>query len=572
MYQKTKKRLTHRFILVATAVLFFFSCGSLSVFALDTDSSQKVGKEMVKREKDFEQKYWEHAASINREGFFNELSQADKIKIKEFFSLQSRPFADYQISFEAVQNTFLTGEEIKMNFDIKYFDKTLDYLVEVKRGCLSEISALKEKAKDSTAMDKVKALEEMNRFQEEIGPENFNNENPKEQCPPIDDFKLVEPKEVSVFAQIWRKDLSTENSPKGDYLVDEFYVKKGISLKNDSTSKIPFSWRAPNNLDAGKYYILVFLNQNERFTLEGLPAIAWDFGQRYDFNIEKNPAGKDVAKCPDIDKDNLKIGNTVFNFREPTPTIKAESGQINLEVPVKGISPEKGVTIHYGIYGWSQQSEEDLITQGDSSAISGSDGVAKFQIPVNISDQKQSLYHVKINFSDGECKSISNLRFVIEGRSRGQFDYLGFVSREDQKNYPYFCLRNKNWVGYFNGSVKISLLNEQGEAVSEFQRSGKLDTASRCFVLADNPIDQSRCFYLKGQIFDTQNNLVDSGESYSLCGAAANTINNHAASLMASETKNYFRWSIILAVCMLIVILGILSIYIKKKNENKQNQ
>lgn len=312
--------------------------------------------------------------------------------------------------------------------------------------------------------------------------------------------------DVGVFAQVWRKDDNQASSQKGDYLIDEFYLANNLNLNENEPQNINFKWQIPDQLKAGNYYIFFFINSGKRFNLSGTPLTAFDQAGTYDFIIKDSDAGSGV----ELDKNNIKIDDREYIYRQPAPEIEPKDGKITISLPIANLSPDsQKIKLTYTLYGWGQEDPADVIDTKQENKTLGAGEKTDLSFTFSPSETG-TVYNLEIKAISPSSMSTVNARFLTKGLNRGILRFLGQGKNEQGVMLPVFCLRNAAWTNLFHGKVKISGLSANGQSFFDFIKEGSMRPEDRCFAIKNtNWNNGGKITSLQGEIYDDNGNLVD---------------------------------------------------------------
>ena len=162
---------------------------------------------------------------------------------------------------------------------------------------------------------------------------------------------------------------------------------------------------------------------------------------------------------------------------------------------------------------------------------------------------------------------MANVRFVLKDRSRGLFRFLGLADSVQDFLVPMFCIRNANYGGYFDGTVKLVFTGQDGQPRT-YEKSGAIATEDRCFVVKDAKFNFQKNAPLKiaGEIYDKNNHLVDKQEVNFL----SLPLDNQWKSVISETQKNLESFGtnkivIIGIVILLIVLILAVLLFFKRK-------
>jgi len=373
------------------------------------------------------------------------------------------------------------------------------------------------------------------------------------QCKMPEAYRIPEFNNLGVYVQIFRKDATKEGQDKGDFLVDEFYSVTGETLLENDKKNFNINWAVPEELKGGNYYFLVYLNQDKSYDLLGTPLVVFSETKRFDFEVKNN-----ASSGIELDKNNIKINGADYAYRRPAPTVKGS--EVTVEVPLLNLNESEGqVTVKYDLYRWGRTNSKDLIDSKVESKIlkANSGETLKYTFTPNTVD---SVYDLKIKTSTDKSVSTAYARFVMDGKHRGIFRFLSFVT-DGKEATPMFCLRDANWSGRFQGKVRLTLGDEK------FEQEGSINADDgKCFILNNKlRVKNGECKSLKAEILDKGGNTVDSREVSINCGEkrevkVTGKITNATQTVQLNNNLIY-----VLILFMLLLIGGV--VIIKTKNK-----
>lgn len=371
-------------------------------------------------------------------------------------------------------------------------------------------------------------------------------------------YKIPEFDDLGVYIQIWKKDNSQATAKNGDFLVDEFYAleKQDLATNNNNSKDFNINWKIPSGQSAGNYYALIFLNQAKSFDLLGTPLAPYSESKRFDFDVKGDQAGN-----LEINKDNIKVNSAPYAYRKPAPSVSGQ--EIKIEVPIKNNSKSlEDATVKYELYRWGRINPADQInskTESKSLAAGASD-ILTYSFNPNDTD---SAYDLKITVNTANSKTMTYVRFVIDGKNRGIFRFLNMV--EDGGSLtPMFCIRNAAWSGNFPGKVRLTLGNQIWEKQGTFEAS-----EGNCFVLNDAKmkVNPGSCSQLKGEILDQNGKVVDTKIISSSCQTRQGQ-NLTSENKKLESSGRIWEWVLGILVCVALVVIILIYLNNKKTKLN----
>jgi len=365
-------------------------------------------------------------------------------------------------------------------------------------------------------------------------------------------YQLPSLNNTNVFVQVWRKH---EGNKKGDYLIDEFYALNDTNIKDGENKVFKVNYNIPKGIVSGSYYLAFFVNTNQKFDILGLPLVTFNEGFKFNFQVESDNKGIY------LDKDNIKLNNTDYAYRRPSPTIAGESIDVTLPL-INNTDTERKVNITYDLYKWGQTDKNDIIdTKSEEKTVpaNSTENLTHTFTPNNT----DSVYNVKVTASTIDTNSTSNIRFVLKGKNRGIFRYLGLL-KDGNDYFPYFCLRNAQWDGVFKGKVKITTYNKQNKVLGTHEEQARIETRDKCFTARNDKTNiKSDHVKIQGEIFNETGNLVDKAE-------ITYDISKKEAIIPQVEDITSSKATILLITAIVILLSGgILILTINKKRDVK---
>lgn len=372
--------------------------------------------------------------------------------------------------------------------------------------------------------------------------------------------------ETGIFVQIWQKDKEEKGSLVGDYLIDEFYAINGFDLREGERKDFAINWKTQSDMGSGDYYLALSVLNSQAFELSGSPLLAGAPKTVYDFKITNE---KEKFSGVKIDKNGIKINGIDYSYRAPAPEIKPETAEnsIKVELPIVNGDEENKVSLRYELYKWGQTDPKNLINSREESLYLKADEQSKVSYKFD-PGQLESVYNLKIIAKAEGSLSTSNVRFVIKNRSKAIFRFLSLAS-DRSGNYPFFCLKNANWNGIFQGTVQLELKDSIGNLINSASQKANIRPETRCFIALDNKVESNECLTLKGRIIDKGGKPVEEKEFVLPCGndkssRVSSAFQKISDSVALKDNKN---WILIFIFILFILIGGFIHLNNKKKND-----
>ncbi len=479
---------------------------------------------------DFSNAYTSYVKSLPNDTSFSNLAE-------EVYPYYLNPISSFDLSLaKLAKQNFKKGDSINISGTLKFSFQGKNILSKLQKDCLMKI----------------------------------NNPNV---CRVDSNYSVSEASKLGVFVQIWRKDLDSEKSAKGDYLIDEFYLAKNITLKDGQEGNFNYKWKIPEEINDGQYYFSYYVNSDQSFDLSGTPLTTFNAAKTQDFSIEKDNQNQ---RGVEIDKNSLTVNGKEYSYRNLAPVV--EGGQdISVEGKVTNYdSNTKQTKIKYTLSKWGQEDPGDVISQkeDDLSLPGNSDTPIKFSF--NPGDSN-SLYNLNISLVSPSSSSSSDIRVVIKNNHRGIFRFLGFLNKDNGDVVPYFCIRDAQWEGGLNGRVNLSVSDGRGVNLLAWSGQGVINSGNdRCFIPKGQEISGGKgCITVKGEILNDKDVPTDIKEA--TFGCAVDSVSNfeykNADSKPGTVSKVMGRAGNNLGVAVLLILifsLLVLVLFIINNKKNKQ--
>jgi len=276
------------------------------------------------------------------------------------------------------------------------------------------------------------------------------------------DYPLVD---GGLFIQVFRN--KTDGlSNTGNYLVDEFWATKDITLNALSEKQIGFDWQASAGLAGGSYFMVGHFLISEKMNLSGLSFTEGVHGGLSDFTFEEVEVNEVY-----FDKETVLVGSQPFQARGFIPTVEEE--QVELFFNLKSLSAQdRTVTMIEKLYHWDSVGPDQLIWEKESEiSVGAGQVIARSQA---ISDLVPGVYL----FEAQTDQSILKVRFVVNGSDApARFNFLAlndFPIKGNQANSFFVCFHNTNDFHGTEGRIEVLLEDEIGNEISRWDYEGEI--------------------------------------------------------------------------------------------------
>lgn len=531
-----KKNRNWLFYLSGTTLFlaFFFT---LNVFAQTENNPVNSQKETL----DLNQL----ANSFPPKTAFSQIKDED---IKRTFSFYTQPFVDFKLNVNPVSKTnFSPGETLILKGDLAYSYDNVNKVV-------------------SNITDKCFKIFQNKSQEEKIGI-----------CDNPEIFKIPSFQKVGIFVQIWRDDQDKESAKsKGDYLIEEFYLKEISILEENKQVPFELKWNLPKELISGNYHLSFYLNEQKNFSLSGFPVDSFSPLARTNFNVLNTENKKNEFV---LSKDKITINDVSYSQTSPMQLIEARDGKIDIKTEVTNLSGnENNLKIKYQLYKWTQEDPTNIVDEKEmNEKLSQSQS-----LPLNYSFVPNNLYGfytLKISANSSTTSSLANIHFIVKTKDSGRFMYLGLVKDKTGKISPMFCPRNTQWTGFFKGKIKL-VVTEENKQIGTWEKEGFIEPVDgMCFIAKIDSLKNSygdKCTEIKGEIFDDQGQMTDRVVSKYNCETEKTSIEKTIQEGKKTSVSNGFLFNSIfglnLTLIFFLIVIAFLSlvlyIYFKKRDQD----
>lgn len=376
----------------------------------------------------------------------------------------------------------------------------------------------------------------------------------------IQSYSLPFIEDVGVFAQIWRRDIK-EGYAKGDSLIDDFYTAQNLSLVEGQKQDFSVSWKIPEELQPGSYYVSLSPIGSERFNLMGFPFNPSSKAISYSFDVDSANPGIS------IDKNSIQLNGQVYNYLSPVPFISGNTAEVDLKINNQNQKEEK-VKVKYEISKWSQEDPKDILSTKEESLTIPGNTNKDFHISAPVASLC-STCNIKITASTEKGMSKSNVRFVVGDEGKGLFRFLGIVKTTEGKLAPVFCPRSAHIDKPTSESeIKITLFDKKDKSIESWTGKGKVSVNTTCYIISSINLDDLPYVKLKGELYSGSNQLDDQKEivydfsqkGQQQIGSLWDKLNNNISIILMTAF-----------VIILLILIIILVVYKIKHKEKKIN-
>lgn len=338
----------------------------------------------------------------------------------------------------------------------------------------------------------------------------LTNDNPY----PIVDGALY----VKVF-----KTRGTSNDGNGPDVVDQFFVKGGITIPAKGSAPVSFQWRIPAYAQSGDYQLATFFTTSRKFNLLGLSFTDDVVGNTVPFTVVGEQTG-----AVRFDKSSVTIHDTPYYFAAFPPRVDAKL-PVTLKAKVRNTTREaQTATISWVVYQWDAQLRENAV-QEETRQVNVPAG-SSADVSITVRDVKYPVYLAVGTLKWKDSQSIIGARFVREGVDRTRINFPGVISfplKAGEENTLFSCLHNSGESAVVpNGRLELTLSDALGNLIKEYTYSGDVTGAMMGVAEKFVPTEDYDFFVLDARLYQSDQFIDEAHLVYdcneidpSMCGA-----------------------------------------------------
>ncbi len=378
----------------------------------------------------------------------------------------------------------------------------------------------------------------------------------------------------SVYIKIFQKQKDLKLAQKnGDFLIDQFFAKEGMTLDARQATNFDFIWRVPAWAPTGDYLAVAYFQSAKKFNLMGLTFTDDIKGNQVGFSITS-----DFKNSVAWDKNGVKINNKDYLFAAPIPRL-GKDGKIKISAPLRNPTKQnQKAEISFDVYFWDGLLSSQRV-ETKKETVDLAPGETK-TVTYEVIDNKYPAYFLVAKSKWNDFSSIINVRFAREGIDRPRINFPAltkFPLKKGETATIFSCIHDVGTAGVVSGKLEIKLLDEKGTIIKNSTYSGDITDGMMGFktdFIAQNDLDVAT---IKASLFDAKNLLVDEVEMKYDCQEIdpAKCLNKGtepvSSSSDSSSTKPFFGDSSYLIYGLIGIgaaIIIVIFILIRKRKRN----
>lgn len=381
----------------------------------------------------------------------------------------------------------------------------------------------------------------------------------------------------TLYVKVFR-DRNLGKDSDGPDVVDQFVVKKNISISANSNYPINFDWNVPAYAVTGNYKLATFFITSDKFNLSGLSFTDDIVGNSVNFSVKG-----EQKETVQFNKKFVKInGNKYYFAAYPLRVKKNDSALITAEI-TNSSKLRQTANLTWEIYEWDSQDNKNLIrTESQIIEISANNNT---NVSLNINEDTSPVYLAIGTLEWNGTKSIINVRYVRDDVNKIRINFPSINSyplKKGKENTLFSCFHNVGNQTVQNAELKLTLLDQKNRIIHQTFYKGEvtgdmMGTASK-FI----PENDQENFTLKAELFEGSN-IVDTAIIHYNCSKFEDVLCNERASDFKNYTnesytksvnsflefdlfKKYYKYILFVGIVVLLGALGFL--FIRKNNNN----
>lgn len=369
----------------------------------------------------------------------------------------------------------------------------------------------------------------------------------------------------SLYVKVFKlRDDTVAKNANGPFVVDQFFVRNGISLPAGGSMPLVFSWDIPSYAESGEYQIAMFFTTSRAYNLLGLSFTDDVVGNTARFRVSG-----EQTRSVSFDKDAVEINDAQYYFAAFPPRVGATDPAAITATVQNETRVDVRVPVRFEVYQWDAQKRENLITSEEQFVMvkAGSTAEASY----TVTDTKYPVYLVVATLKWENTQSVLNIRFVREGVERTRINFpgvTGYPLMAGQETTLFSCLHNIGSATAPGGRLDLRLIDERGRTIHEYTYEGDVTSAMMGVADAFTPKKTYDRFTLEaelyqgGELVDKASLMYDCGELSP--GNCAPAVEESALQNLLSDITSRGAGAIAIGLGVLVVLIIILVWAIRK--------
>ena len=275
----------------------------------------------------------------------------------------------------------------------------------------------------------------------------------------------------TLYVKIFKRDETTFSAGDVDFVVDQFVIKDGITLRANGQERTTFVWEVPRNAEAGNYYAAYFFTTAKRYNLMGLSFTDDIVGNQAPFAITA-PDAVPVAKL--LKSDTTLNGETNLFAGYPLSFSADEAVTISTTL-INNSAVAKTLPLQWNQYAWDSMNKDNL--RRTKTEVVTIPPKSEKTVTYTAQKQSESVVYVTAVTQDIETKSFLNVRYGHDGIPETRTNFLGLSAFPLAKDTPatlFACAQSTNLPLVPGNILTLSLKDRAGKTIHEYRYEGDI--------------------------------------------------------------------------------------------------
>lgn len=281
-----------------------------------------------------------------------------------------------------------------------------------------------------------------------------------------------------LFVKIFRVQDKLSTQSQGYDVVDQFVVKRNISIPAASSTPVKFGWRPSKNTPSGIYRVAMYFSQNETMDISGLNFTDDITGNVTDIEVVTSGSSQDTVA---FEKTAVTVDGKQYFFARPPIQINSEKDVIVTTKINNPTKQKKSVTITYDASTWGPLVKpkasytKKIVLQPQSSQT----------ISQTIPYLQAFVTFVTIRaVTDNEDTSLLNVRYLYNKSDEARFFSVGldtFPVQTGDKVTMYSCYHALTDKGFKKEESTVSLkaVDREGNEIASTENGAVIQSVPR---------------------------------------------------------------------------------------------
>jgi len=354
-----------------------------------------------------------------------------------------------------------------------------------------------------------------------------------------------------------RPEGQTINAPA---IVDQFFVKEGITMDANATTTFDYSWNIPGFSISGNYKIASYFVTDYKYNLSGLSFTDDVVGSYYDFKVNS-----ERATNVEFDKDSVKINGDDYRFAAFPPQFeKNEFVEITADI-VNETEYDEIVEYKWTTYAWDALKKENIVSEEITTVFVGTG--ERETVSYGIPETDRSVYlAVGESYYKG-TKSIVGVRFVRQNVDNARINFPSlnsFPIITGQENTLFSCFHHSGTLQTIPPhTMQLTLTDIDGNLIDEQKYFGPVTGDMMLTKKEFIPEKSYGYVILNAELLDRTGNIIDSSEIIYDCSVI------NPDNCPTDSDSGVWIW---ISIGILLLIIVAVGIYFKIKDKKYEPQ